>query len=384
MRLLLALYQSTVEFFLGVNGCQVDRHRKLFLRGLHGTVFSLFFTSVACGVETNTSDSPVKGPLGVVWEAAVEETGNYEQAVSVLFEQFEEVTDSRIVPGDRGKVALKLNSRSGRGLATPLPLVRAIITALESRGFSRDSILILDRTRHALHRAGVLSFSTGQADIFEECPVLALDTEKYFDENWFYDSPLPPVRKENPSLFNRFGNDPRSLDEGDYERKSFLPMPLIEEVDFWINLATAVDDPVLGIDGAMASATLWNVGNSQRFLANDATASAALAEIAAIPELRERLLFHCVSLERYQYIGGPLFNSRYSESEAKLWLSSDAVAIDRLLLERMNYMRVLEGFPRIAPLPRQFPFAVSLGLGVDDLNVIQVRQITSSRTLETH
>ena len=161
-------------------------------------------------------------------------------------------------------------------------------------------------------------------------------------------------------------------------------MPLIEEVDFWINLATAVDDPVLGIDGAMASATLWNVGNSQRFLANDATASAALAEIAAIPELRERLLFHCVSLERYQYIGGPLFNSRYSESEPKLWLSSDAVAIDRLLLERMNYMRVLEGFPRIAPLPRQFPFSVSLGLGVDDLNVIQVHQINSSRTPETH
>ena len=96
VRLLLALYQSSVEFFLGVNGCQVDRHRKLFLRGLQGTVFSLFFTAVACGVETNASGSPAKGPLGVVWEAAIEETGSYEQAVSVLFEQFEEVTDSRL------------------------------------------------------------------------------------------------------------------------------------------------------------------------------------------------------------------------------------------------------------------------------------------------
>jgi hypothetical protein len=42
----------------------------------------------------------------------------------------------------------------------------------------------------------------------------------------------------------------------------------------------------------------------------------------------------------------------------------------------MNRMRVLEGFPRIDPLPRQFPFAVSLGLGTDDLNAIEVRRIS--------
>ncbi len=335
------------------------------------------------GVETNASESLDKAPLGVVWEVEIEETGGYEHAVSVLLDCFEEVTNTRIVPGNRGKVGLKLNSRSGRGLTTPLSLIRGFITALESRGFSSNSILIIDNSRHALHQAGVLSFSSCEADTFEGCPVLTLDSEQYFNEDWFYDSPLPPVRKEDPMLFFRPQNDHRSLNKGDRQRKSFLPMPLIEEVDFWINLATAVDDPVLGIDGAMASATLWNVGNSQRFLANDATASAALAEIAAIPELRERLLFHCVSLERYQYIGGPLFNSRYSQSEPKIWLGSDAVAIDRLLIERMNRMRVLEGFPRIAPLPRQFPFAVSLGLGIDELDAIEIRKIGSSTPLET-
>ncbi|MGC6456228.1 MAG: DUF362 domain-containing protein [Coraliomargaritaceae bacterium] len=313
----------------------------------------------------------------MIWETSLEETGAYDQAIALLFEGFEKETGTRIAPGERAKVGLKLNTRSGRGLATPLPLIRAVIAELEMRGFSRQSILLIDSNRHALHRAGVLSFSTLESDLFEGCPVLALDSGQYFDEDWFYDSPLPPTLRENPNSFFRMETDRGSLDVGDRQRKSFLPMPLIEDVDFWINLATVVDDPALGIDGAMASATLWNVGNSQRFLANDATAAAALAEIAAIPELRERLLFHCVSLGRYQYIGGPMFHSRYTQSEPKIWLGSDAVAIDRLFLERMNRLRVLEGFPRMDPLPRQFPFAVSLGLGTDDLNHIEVRSILS-------
>lgn len=319
------------------------------------------------------------GPPGVIWESSLDGMNTYEGAVSVLFSAFEGATGSLLVPGNRGKVGLKVNTRSGRGLSTPLPLLRAVISALQARGFSRSSILLVDNSVHTLYRSGVLSFGNEASDHFEGCPVLALDTGQYFNEDWFYDSPLPPVRRENSDLFTEGSFLPQSLKEGDRQRKSFLPMPLILEVDFWINLATVADDPALGIDGAMASATLWNVGNSQRFLANEATCSAAMAEIAAIPELRERLILHCVSLERYQYIGGPMFHSRYCLSEPKLWIGSDALAIDRLLLERINRQRVLEGFPQLRPLPRQFPFAASLGLGVYNLEAIEIRTIPANR-----
>lgn len=117
------------------------------------------------------------------------------------------------------------------------------------------------------------------------------------------------------------------------------------------------------------------MSNSRRFLVNQATASAAVAEIAAIPELEERLVLNFVSLERYQFIGGPFFNSIYTRSEPRLWMSSDPVAVDRLLYDRMNAMRVLEGFPEIQPMPRQLPFAASLGLGEFERERIRIRQL---------
>jgi hypothetical protein len=38
-------------------------------------------------------------------------------------------------------------------------------------------------------------------------------------------------------------------------------------------------------------------------------------------------------------------------------------------------MRVLEGFPEIQPMPRQLPFAASLGLGEFERERIRIRQL---------
>ena len=152
-------------------------------------------------------------------------------------------------------------------------------------------------------------------------------------------------------------------------------MPLLFEVDFWVNLAVGVDDNILGVDGVLANATLWNISNNQRFLSSEATASVAIAEIAAIPELSEGMLLHFVSLESYQYIGGPWFKSRYTHSEPLLWMSTDPVALDRLLYDRINSLRILNGFPEIGSLPRQLLFAESLGIGVSERSQIRFQRL---------
>lgn len=312
--------------------------------------------------QDGSSDPPPRAPTGLIWEAALPEWGSYEAAVERLVEAFESGSGASLVPGPRSKVGLKVNTRSGSGLSTPRALLRAVITALEARGFDREAILIIDYSSHGLREAGILPPLSAANATFEGCPVLALDSGAFYDPDWFYDSPLPPTLQQEPGLLADVKR-PDRLEAGSRERKSFLPEPLLFEVDFWINLAVGVDDPALGIDGVLANATLWNVSNSQRFLVNQATASAAVAEIAAIPELEERMLLHFVSLERYQFIGGPFFNSLYSRSEPLLWMSSDPVALDRLIYDRINERRRLEGFPEIRPLPRQLPFAASLGLG---------------------
>ncbi len=315
-----------------------------------------------------------RAPLGLVWESPVAEGSLYYTEVERLVTAYEREVGQVLMPSERAKVALKINTRGRAGLSTPLQLIRAVVEMLEARGYERRSILIVDDSAHNLREAGVMPALSKSAANFEGCPVLALDTEQYYDADWFYDSPLPPALMQEPELFLETRRASQ-LAEGAGGRKSFLPKPLLFEVDFWINLPVGVDDPALGIDGALANATLWNVSNSRRFLVNQATASAAVAEIAAIPELQERLVLNFVSLERYQFIAGPFFNSIYTRTEPRLWMSSDPVALDRLLYDRINAMRLLEGFPEIEPIPRQLPFAASLQLGEFDRDRIQVQLV---------
>lgn len=343
-------------------------------------IFGSFWTAVfAASAGLNAADLPMKGPRGLVWEASLAARTDYSEEVAALLDRYESVVERRLRPGERGKVGFKVNTRGGRGLSTPLPLLQAMIGALEKRGFAREDILIVDYSAHNLRSSGIMPPLSKERSEFEGCRVLALDSGQFYEYDWYYDSPLPPLLQQEPLLSpSRVSRS--TLQAGSKERKSFLPAPLLFEVDFWFNLAVAVDDPALGVDAALANATLWNVSNSRRFLVNQGTASAAVAEIAAIPELSERMVLHLVSLEAYQFIGGPFFNSIYTRSEPKLWMSSDPVALDRLILERMNTMRRLEGFPEIEPLPMQLAFASSLGLGFYERADIHVKAVCSEHS----
>ncbi|HKK17596.1 MAG TPA: DUF362 domain-containing protein, partial [Opitutales bacterium] len=219
------------------------------------------------GLASAGADLVEKASLGLVWEAPLAHQTDYYTEVEALLAAYESSLGERLVPGERGKVGLKVNTRSGAGLSTPPDLLRALIASLESRGFGRDRILIVDYSAHNLREAGILPSLSSSNKRFNGVRVMALNSEKYYDPDWFYDSPLPAAFQQEPGLILE-GRRRDSLEEGSEERKSFLPGPLLFEVDFWINLAVGVDDPALGVDGALANATLWNVSNSRRFLVN--------------------------------------------------------------------------------------------------------------------
>jgi hypothetical protein len=286
---------------------------------------------------------------------------DYDLEVERLISAYEKAYHHPIKPGAKKKVGLKIYSDSGPGMATPTALVRAVIAALEKRGYENKNIFLVGLNQLRLRMTGYLpSLVTGETP-FKGNPVFVLESNRYYDPVWFYDSPLPEAFTPIFAAHQTDGVPNNSTKDED--RKSFLATPLFLDTDFWINLPVYTDHQVLGVNGALVNATLWNASNTARFFRSPATAPAAVAEMSAIPELRQTWLFTIVSLEHYQYIGGPFFNSLYTKSEPLIWLGTDPVMLDALMRAKINLARRREGFEPISEEIRTLEFAETLGVG---------------------
>lgn len=324
---------------------------------------------------------PAATPEGVrpaaepVWETQLPDfsPGSYDAKVEELLAQFETATGRKLVPGEKKKVGLKIYADSGPGMATPLPLVRAVIRSLERRGFATENIFLVGLNQLRLRMTGYLpSLVTGQSP-FPGHPIFVLESGKFYDPVWFYDSPLP--QRFDPIFIESQTRDVPNTSTKDEDRKSFLATPLFLDADFWINLPVYTDHPMLGVNGALVNATLWNASNTARFFRSPANAPAAVAEMSAIPELRETWACTIVSLQHYQYIGGPFFNSLYSASEPLIWLSRDPVLLDTLMLERINRLRKLTGFNPVPEDIRTLEFAELLGVGSMNTDAARIKRL---------
>jgi len=298
-----------------------------------------------------------------IWQAHLSAftDADYNAAVESLISAFETARGRPIVPGAKKKVGLKIYSDSGPGMATPVPLVRGVIAALQRRGYANKNIFLVGLNQLRLRMTGYLpSLVTGETP-FKGNPVYVLESNRYYDPVWFYDSPLP--ERFDPIFAAHQTEGVPNTSTKDEDRKSFLATPLFLDTDFWINLPGYTDHQVLGVNGALVNATLWNASNTARFFRSPATAPAAVAEMSAIPELRQTWLFSIASLEHYQFIGGPYFNSLYSRSEPLVWLATDPVMMDALMRARINLWRRKEGFEPISDEIRTLEFAETLGVG---------------------
>ncbi len=317
----------------------------------------------AATLTAHAANPPPKPPMAPIWEARLQsfDEASYGKAVETLIENFERTTGQKLVPHQKKKVGLKIYTDSGPGMATPIPLVQAVIAALEKRGFEPKNIFLVGLNQLRLRMTGYLpSLVTGKTP-FEGHPIYVLESGRYYDPVWFYDSPLP--QRFDPVFAAEQTKDYDANSTKDEDRKSFLATPLFLDADFWINLPVYTDHPTLGINGALVNATLWNASNTARFFRSPANAPAAVAEMSAIPELRQTWVCTIASLEHYQYIGGPFFNSLYSESEPLVWLSTDPVIMDALMRARIDDWRKRSGFEPVSEEIRTLEFAETLGVG---------------------
>jgi len=336
-------------------------------------VFTVFAGGIAASGADYQSTSAEKT---FVWEYPLNgfSEADYRAGVESLISHWEISTGKTLQPGVNRRAGLKIFTEAGSGLMTPPALVRAVIESLEVRGFSRSMLFIVGASEQRLRDTGYLPTRLGMGtETFADVPVYALDTNTaLIDEQWFYDSNLPSRERMARAIASGRGF---SFDENPDDRKSFLPASLFLETDFWINLPVVQDNEALGVSGAIANATLWNVTNNQRFFLSPANAPVAAAEIAAIPELREKWVFTILSLERYQFLGGPRFNALYTAREKKLWLSANPVALDYLMWRKLIKARRSANFDVPEGEPALFEYASTLGLGPYRLNELNLRQL---------
>ena len=332
------------------------------MRFLSGLFFGLAVLAAVAGAAT-AAVPPAEPAMEPVWEAKLArfDEATYERQVEKMVVIYEQATGRRLVPGAKHKVGLKIYADSGPGLATPVPLVKGVIAALKRRGFEHTDIFLVGLNALRLRMTGYLpSLVSGQTP-FSGNPVYVLESGRYYDPVWFYDSPLP--QRFDPIFAQEQTKGVPNNSTKDEDRKSFLATPLFLDADFWINLPVYSDHPTLGINGALVNATLWNASNTARFFRSPSNAPAAVAEMSAIPELRQTWVFTMASLQHYQFVGGPFFNSLYTVSEPVLWLSNDPVMLDSLARDRINSHRKRQGFEAIDEEIRTLEFAETLGVG---------------------
>ena len=363
------------------------RRRKLSLCRGYSPIMRLSFIQLVVTIALAAGGSAASGqpvatpmvnpPIPAVWEARLSSFSDaaYSRQVEALITQFETATNRKLAPGAKKRVGLKIYTDSGPGMATPIPLVKALIGSLERRGFEKQNIFLVGLNQLRLRMTGYLpSLVTGKSP-FNEHPIYVLESGRYYDPVWFYDSPLP--QRFDPIFAQEQTKDFDNTSTRDEDRKSFLATPLFLDADFWINLPVYTDHAMLGINGALVNATLWNASNTARFFRSPANAPAAVAEMSAIPELRETWMFTLASLERFQYIGGPYFNSLYTASEPLLWLSTDPVLMDALMRERIDDLRKRNGFEPISEEIRTLEFAETLGVGTTKIDTARIIEVAA-------
>lgn len=324
-------------------------------------VVLLLSPAVSCSARAAQPATPAAAEP--VWQArlAAFDEATYAAQVEKMISAFEQATGKRLVPGPKRKAGLKIYADSGPGLATPLPLVKAVIASLKKRGFEHNGIFLVGLNALRLRMTGYLPSLVSGSTPFSGNPVYVLESGRYYDPVWFYDSPLP--QRFDPIFAQEQTKGVKASTTKDEDRKSFLATPLFLDADFWINLPVFTDHPTLGVNGALVNATLWNASNTARFFRSPANAPAAVAEMSAIPELRQTWMFTLASLEHYQFVGGPFFNSLYTVSEPLLWLTNDPVMMDSLARDRINGHRKQEGFENLDEEIRTLEFAETLGVG---------------------
>ncbi len=246
---------------------------------------------------------------------------------------------SLVAPDD--VVGIKVNTLAGFELATNLEVVDALVEGLLEAGVPAANIVIWDRFEH--HLIGCL-YEISRSEGGVRCYGGESDGAVDLDPDVFYASEL-----------------------GDGE-PSYLYRVATQDVTKIINVPVPKDHNCSGVTGCLKNIAFGAVNNTVRFHGAPYYCDPMIGEICALPALRDKVVLHVMDALRALCDGGPTVGNPERIFEPReLWLATDPVAADAVVLEMINAEREASGLPPIGeagPSPKHIETAEALGLGV--------------------
>lgn len=179
---------------------------------------------------------------------------------------------------------------------------------------------------------------------------------------------------------------------GEEQTRSFMSRLVTEKFTKIINVPNMKDHGASGVTGCLKNIAYGSFSNVAR--SHEGTKTHTLSFIGTLfntEPLRSRTVLHVMDGIKGVWQGGPFVREdRFAFFPKKLWLGTDPVAMDRLLLDVIEAKRKEEGWPSVwdhspeamkkqvyAREPGHIEYAGKLGLGIADKSKIKAEEISA-------
>ncbi|MDE0466483.1 MAG: DUF362 domain-containing protein [Candidatus Poribacteria bacterium] len=306
------------------------------------------------------------GPLTPVVEALGKEVWDGdrldEDAVSELMDQAmmkltgrasaKEAWRDIVLPDDI--VGIKINPLGGPELSTHSIIVDKIVEGVYGAGVLKKQIVIWDRFEDHLLNAG---YPIRQED--GEVRTIASDTEGIgYDDEVFYESEKDSVtRRENESTRSRYSRI------------------VTQEVDVLINVPVLKHHAMAGVSGCLKNLAFGSVDNTRRFHGKPIYCNPAIGEILEHKVLKDKLALNIVDGLVASFDKGPTYHAESAWKYGGLFISTDPVILDVLVLQTINQKREEMELDSVSKLANHVNTASSLGLGTNTLDQVDLQKV---------
>ena len=296
-------------------------------------------------------------------------------------------------------VGIKITTMGGPLLSTHHAIVQAICDGLQAAGVSPSHIIIWDKDASDMRSAGYAPAPATDSQV----GIASIFPGTGYDPDAVYKNEILGSLIWGDSEFIRHGDDdfsqavseavknkafggntasglggtdsllnPSAAQTSNRSHFARLVTTLCTKI---INVPVLTDNSYVGINGCLSSLALACVDNNRRFQGDPTYGDPAISEILSKDYIRRKVVVHILDALVSEYAGGPRFDPQFTKSIGAIYVSRDPVAIDSLVLKRLEQWRAADKQGRIDPIGKRGSHvhdATSYDLGTDDPARIQL------------